>query len=93
MVIDWHLATGLVKSFTVTVAVQVLDNPATLVTVSVTTLLPTFEQLKVVLLKLRFNPFELQRSVLPLLIPAGEIDPLPALLNATIALRHFATGG
>ena len=88
-----HLATGLVKSFTVTVPVQVLDNPATLVTVKVTTLLPMLLQLKVVLLKAKVSPLALQRSVLALLIPAGETDPFPAVLSATMAFLHLATGG
>lgn len=88
-----HLATGLVKSFTVTIPVQVLDNPATLVTVSVTTLAPRLLQLKVVLLNAKLSPFALQMSVLVLLIPEAEIEPFPALLSMMMAFLHFATGG
>ncbi len=88
-----HLAIGLVKSFTVTVPVQVLDKPATLVTVSVTTLAPMLLQLKVVLLNAKVSPLALQRSVLALLIPAAEMEPFPALLSTTIAFLHLATGG
>ena len=47
-----HFAAGLVISLTVTVPVHVLDNPATFVTVNVTTFGPKLEQLKAVLLKL-----------------------------------------
>ena len=51
-----HFATGLVKSLTVTVAVQVLVTPEILVAVNVTVLGPTFEQLKLVLLSDKVNP-------------------------------------
>jgi hypothetical protein len=88
-----HLAIGLVKSFTVTVPVQVLDKPATLVTVNVTTLAPMLLQLKVVLLKAKVSPLALHRSVLALLIPAAETEPFPALLSTTMAFLHLATGG
>lgn len=89
----WHLANGLVRSRTVTVPVQVVDKPATLVTVKVTTLDPMLLQLKVVLLKAKVSPLALQRSVLALLIPAAEIEPFPALLSTTMAFLHLATGG
>jgi hypothetical protein len=88
-----HFAIGFVKSLTVTVALQVLELPAELVTVSTTMFGPRFEQLKVDLLKLKFSPFPEQTSVLPLLIPAVVIEPLPAALNITTAFLHLATGG
>lgn len=51
-VADLHRAIGLVKSFTVAVPVQVEVFPLAAVAVKVTTLVPTFEQLNVVGVKL-----------------------------------------
>lgn len=85
-VADLHRAIGLVKSLTVAVPVQVDVFPLAAVAVKVTTFGPTLEQLKVEGLT-----HKLTYPVEPLLIPVAVIEPLPAELNTTIALRHFAT--
>lgn len=87
-----HLATGFVRSRTVTVALQVLLEPPGLVTVNTTVFGPKFEQLNVVLLSAKVKPAVLHKSVLPLLMPLVVTDPLPLALSTTVAFLHFATG-
>src|SRR5260370_29594468 len=65
-----HLATGLVTSLTVTVALQVELLPLGSVAVRVTRLLPTLLQSKLVLLAERLTP---QASVLPPSISAATM--------------------
>src|SRR5260370_193983 len=84
-----HLASGLVTSLTVTVAVEVALVPLGSVAVRVTTLLPTLLQSKLVLLAERLTP---QASVLPPSISAGAMVAWPVASRLTVMSLHLATG-
>ena len=87
---SWQTAVGLVLSSTVTVAVQVEVLPLTSVTVRVTVLAPTFEQLK--LDGATLIPARPQLSEEPLLMSDAVIvaEPLPS--RATVMSRQIAVG-
>src|SRR5260370_13124054 len=89
MVMSLHLATGLVTSLTVTVALQVELLPLGSATVSTTVLLPTLLQSKLVLLAARLTPQAIGRP--PLLTPATLEARTPSSAWKVMSL-HFATG-
>ncbi len=74
-----------------TIAVQLLEFPFTSVAVSITVFVPTSEQSKVVVFKLREAiP---QASVVPLSISEVVIVPLPAPSKITVTSWHITLGG
>ena len=76
------IATGTVKSWTVTVAIPVLTFPLLSVTVNVTVLAPIFEHVNV--LGETANVAIPQASLEPLLICEAVILALPELFNCTV---------
>src|SRR5712692_8506676 len=89
MVMSLHLASGLVTSLTVTIALQVELLPLGSVTVSATVLLPTLLQSKLVLLAARLTP---QASELPPSISAGAMVAWPVASRSMVMSLHLATG-
>src|SRR5260370_14269916 len=88
MVMSLHLATGLVTSLTVTVALQVELLPLGSVTVSATVLLPTMLQSKLVLLAARLTP---QASVLPPSMFAGAMVAWPVASRDRKSTRLYSS--
>lgn len=90
--LDGQTIEGTVVSFTLTLAVQVLEFPLRSVTVRITVLLPTLEQLNVVLFNASVRlSCGLQSSVEPLSICAGVTEALfPPIV--TVRFWHMAVG-